>query len=110
MEQADNVWVAASDGNIAKVQAFIAADPTTVSSGDENGYTAIHAAAAYGHKELVQLLLAAGADIHAQDNDGDTPLHHCDMPEMAAFLISLGANPLAANNEGKTAPQVNDTP
>ena len=72
--------------------------------GDENGYAAIHAAAAYGHQELIQYLVTSGADLHARDSDGDTPLHHCDDPATAAFLISLGASPTIANDAGRTAP------
>lgn len=63
------------------------------------------AAAAYGHHELITYLLSVGADIHQRDNDGDTPLHHCDSPTTAEFLLSLGAEPTIANNEGRTPPQ-----
>ena len=28
-----------------------------------------------GHQEVVQALIAAGADVNQQDNDGMTPLH-----------------------------------
>ena len=102
-----NVWVAASDGDLAKVQAYVQADPALLSKGDENGYSPIHAAAAYGHKELMQWLVGAGADVHARDSDGDTPLHHCDSPEAAEFLLSvLGASPTIANDQGRTAPMV----
>jgi hypothetical protein len=105
-DENENVWVAASDGDIEKVQKYIQDDPRMATSGDENGYTAIHAAAAYGHQQLIQILLEAGADLHARDSDGDTPLHHCDDPATAAFLVSLGASPTISNNEGKTPPQV----
>mmetsp|Transcript_25600 Transcript_25600/g.33323 ORF Transcript_25600/g.33323 Transcript_25600/m.33323 type:complete len:164 (+) Transcript_25600:17-508(+) len=106
MTEDDNIWVAASDGDMEKVQAYITTDSSAASIGDENGYTAIHAAAAYGHHDLINYLVSVGADIHQRDNDGDTPLHHCDAPATAEFLISLGANPLVANNEGRTPPQV----
>ena len=36
--------------------------------------TLLHAAAACGHLDLVLLLIDAGADIHALDADGQTPL------------------------------------
>jgi len=106
MNDDENVWIAASDGDLEKVRQYIAQDPRLATAGDDNGYTAIHAAAAYGHQELFQMLLTAGADIHARDNDGDTPLHHCDDPTMAAFMVALGAAPTVANNDGKTPPIV----
>ncbi len=40
-----------------------------------------HAAAAYGHIELMRYLLDdAGGDVNIVDNDGDTPLHHNESP------------------------------
>jgi len=41
----DNVWIAASDGDIPKVQAYLAQDPSLATKGDHNGYTCMHAAA-----------------------------------------------------------------
>lgn len=37
-------------------------------------------------------------------SDGDTPLHHCDKPETAEFIMGLGADPRVPNSEGKTPP------
>ncbi|XP_063607036.1 serine/threonine-protein phosphatase 6 regulatory ankyrin repeat subunit B-like isoform X4 [Penaeus indicus] len=44
------------------------ADPVT-------GTTALHQAAAYGHKNLVALLLNLGADLTCRDTGGHTPAH-----------------------------------
>jgi cytohesin len=38
------------------------------------GLTPLHRAAFYGHKEVVEMLIAAGADVNAKDDNGDTPL------------------------------------
>lgn len=40
---------------------------------DAQGYTALHHAVGKGHLEVVKLLLAAGADIYAQNHEGATP-------------------------------------
>lgn len=40
---------------------------------NNHGETALHVAARYGNLEAVKLLVAAGADIFAQDNHGNTP-------------------------------------
>lgn len=52
--------------------------------------------------ELVQLLHCAGADLNLRDSDGDTPLHVCELPEVAEYLILNGADPLATNYQGDT--------
>ena len=37
--------------------------------------TPLHLAAAYGHREFVELLLASGADRKIQDHTGQTAVH-----------------------------------
>ena len=55
---------------------------------------------------LVILLLAAGANVDKQDNDGDTPLMYaaskCKI-EVVKELLKAGANKKLKNNDGKTA-------
>ncbi len=48
--------------------------------------------AAYGgHKEIVELLITAGADVNAKDEDGDTPLDNAKYkPETADLLRKHG--------------------
>jgi hypothetical protein len=66
-------------------------------------------AAKYGRHEVVQLLLAAGADVNAEESSlmgGRTPLHvaawHNHL-QVAQLLLSAGANVNAADADG-TAP------
>ena len=42
---------------------------------DDNGWTPLHFAVYYGHKEIVELLIAKGAEVNAKDKNGWTPLH-----------------------------------
>ena len=54
---------------------------------------------------IVQLLLRAGADPQAVDNDGVTPLHRGawnSNPVVNAHLLTAGADPNALDNEGYT--------
>jgi ankyrin repeat protein len=50
--------------------------------------TPLHFAAAYGHQNVVELLLASKADVNAKDNNGWTPAHtaaaygHKDLAEL----------------------------
>ena len=58
-----------------------------------------------GSPEKVQILLEAGADIHALDKAGNTPLHRAAIdgsPEMVQVLADAGANIDAVDKVGRT--------
>ncbi|HEV2887638.1 MAG TPA: ankyrin repeat domain-containing protein [Jatrophihabitans sp.] len=65
----------------------------------------LHAAAAGKHSELVWILIASGAPVHARQRGGWTPLHSAaangDLESVQA-LLSAGADSAAANDEGRT--------
>lgn len=97
-----NIWVAAADNQIEDVETHLNAG-LTPNSKDPNGYTPIHAAASYGHTELLKLLISRGGDINVQDNEGDTPLHHVEDLDTAKIMIEeLKADHKIKNNEGQT--------
>ena len=97
----ENIWVAASDGNIDAVKTLIESGAHVVNEQDNNGYSAIHAAASYGHEELIRYLISIGADVNLKDNDGDTPILLCEEPEIFLILKSFGANPTVVNDIGQ---------
>jgi ankyrin repeat protein len=76
----------------------------TPESCDRAGYTAIHAAASYGHLALLTFLIKdRNGDINVQDQEGDTPLHMCELVEVAREMIeNLGADVTIKNKEGLT--------
>lgn len=87
------IHTAAMRGDVEKVRALLAADPDLVSSKDEHGWTPLYWAAASGHKDVVELLLANKADINAF-NQHFTPLHAAVMnrhPDVADVLIASNA-------------------
>ncbi|EWC48386.1 hypothetical protein DRE_02155 [Drechslerella stenobrocha 248] len=100
-----NIWIAASDGNTAQVLTYLSANPALVNSKDENGYTPIHAAASYGHLDLLRCLVNEhGGDINIRDDDGDTPLFTSESVEVARCLVEeLGADWEHQNDIGVTA-------
>lgn len=71
--------------------------------------TPLHLAVTHGHINLVQLLVTEGADVNAEDEDGDTPMHivlvqqhlSCLEPEGngSATLAKLQATGLLGNTE-----------
>ena len=77
----------------------------TPESADRAGYTAIHAAASYGHLALLRFLIKDhNGDINIKDTEGDTPLHMCELVDVAREMIQeLGADVSIKNKEGMTA-------
>lgn len=60
------------------------------------------------HRQIVQLLLAHGADPNVANDAGKTPLHlACEIETRDALnveaLLAHGANPRLADNHGRTA-------
>lgn len=97
---AENIWVAASDGDLARVSHLVEKEGCPVNAQDESGYSPIHAAVSYGQHQLLIYLLSKGADVHLRDADGDTPLLVCDDPECFEELVKRGADLSVQNNEG----------
>ncbi|TGZ79727.1 ankyrin [Ascodesmis nigricans] len=103
-----NIWIAASDNDVASVGEFLARDPSAVNAHDENGYTPIHAAASYNHIPLLRSLVRThGGNANVTDLDGDTPLFVVETVETARCLVEeLGADVNWRNESGLTAADV----
>jgi len=68
--------------------------------------TPLHSAAQRGHKEIVELLLANGADVNVTNRWGQTPLHYAVVfrhEEVVKALLNAGADPNAKMLDGSTA-------
>jgi ankyrin repeat protein len=103
------VYDAASEGNIGLVKTYLSANGNSlIVDGDQNGYTLLHAAAAYCRLDLMNYLMTeCNADVNVVDKDGDTPLHHCEKVEAARALVeTYGADASKVNAEAKTAADV----
>ncbi len=63
--------------------------------------TPLHEAANRGRTEIVSYLLSKGADPNAQNVSGETPLHMAANMEIARLMIKAGANVNAEDNDGR---------
>eukprot|EP00978_Attheya_sp_CCMP212_P019108 scaffold53145_cov50-Attheya_sp.AAC.1 len=97
-------WVAASDGNLNLVQHSLMELNLPVTTSDDNGFTLLHAASSYAQQPVMEWLIQQNVNVNAKDNDGDTPLHHCDDVDAARILVETGeADVTIKNEEGNTA-------
>ena len=95
-----NVWTAASDGDLETVRRCIE-NGMAPHTPDAQGYTCLHAAASYGHHELLRFLIARpGVNLNCGDEDGDTPLHVVEDVESCRMLLAAGADASVRNGDG----------
>lgn len=57
------------------------------------------------HEKVVKVLVRAGADVNAADENGDTPLHYAaarGVLNVVLLLLESNADPTRGNNQGVT--------
>jgi ankyrin repeat protein len=97
---------AASEGDVAKVEALVAAG-SSVTIADDNGWTPLHFAAQANSLPIAKALLAAGAAVDQQDSQGNTPLFRAVFSsrgngDLIALLRLHGADAYRANAHGQS--------
>jgi ankyrin repeat protein len=100
---------AAGAHDLATVARLLENDPDLAHNAtDENGYSALDDAAEEGNLELVELLVARGADVNAKGKYGCSPLctlserDYDDSTQVAEFLLAKGADVNAKDEFGDT--------
>jgi cytohesin len=89
------------DGNIGAIKQHLDAGEEVDAKDNKFVGTFLHWASGGGQKEIVELLIAKGADVNATDGDGDTALHLAGSTtasiEITELLINKGADVNAMN-------------
>ena len=101
VELFEAVW----EGNVEKVRALLRHPEVAVNIMTEDGITLLHMAVHTNTDEIMQLLLAAGADPNVVDNMGLSPLWNAVSSERwncAGHLIKAGADVNGKDAEGWT--------
>src|SRR5689334_21914264 len=92
---------AAQEGDVARLQHLLAQDASAINDLGPGGWTPLHLAVYFGHREAAALLLEHGADVAAwsENESRNQPLHAATagspkegIPAIAALLIEHGAD------------------
>jgi ankyrin repeat protein len=95
-------------GNLERLRVLIAEGiDVNVKEIEQNGWTPLHYASAYGHVDIVRELLSHNAhgnrtNVNEKDNYGNTPLHGSDCIEIIRELINHNAHVNEKDNKGWT--------
>ncbi len=101
-----DICTAAQLGDVKRIEVFLDADAMQVNRRTVHDFTALHLAAAYGHKKAVEYLLAHGTAIEAKEEMGYTPLLMAfwfGHLKIAKLLLEWGADINAENNWNNAA-------
>lgn len=102
------IFEAAGVGDAARVRDLARATPALLRQRTDDGWTALHLAAHFGHGDAVDALLAAGADVNAwaENSHQNQPLHAAvagsGEPRIVTALLAARAGVNASDGGGYT--------
>ncbi|MDT3405589.1 ankyrin repeat domain-containing protein [Mucilaginibacter terrae] len=102
----DNMFLnACKNAQKGIVEAFLKKGGINVDKRDGLGNTPLYYVCSKGAKDIVKLLINAGADVNLANNTSETPLHlaaRAGSKEIIKMLVDAGADVNAGNNTGQT--------
>ena len=100
------IFESARAGLIENIKCLLSLGKASAKDTTLFGTTLLHSASKSGNMELVRLLIQEGADVNAQDEDGESPLHgamaRSDNYNVARTLIEHGADLSSRTVDDKT--------
>ena len=99
----DRLFSLARHNRLKEVPSFMEEYGFDVDVENQHGNTLLCVASQNGLKRMVKVSLRLGANIDHQNGMGNSPLHFCcayGFFELAAYLISKGADPMVRNENG----------
>ena len=103
LEDETQLWIASKKGDAAKVKRIISTRMLDINKKSlSSGWSPLYAAAVFGHKEVVQLLLESGAEVNVTSRSGWTPLHCAagkGYRDCVKILLEKGAMPNMPNTK-----------
>lgn len=102
-----NLYILAAD-NPSAVLSHLRSDSSRASNQDEHGYSLLHAAASYGHIELLRALVKEfNVDPNLTDEDNETCLFVAEQLDIAKCLVEeLGVDANHKNADNLTAQEM----
>src|SRR5688572_12001536 len=100
-----DIFSAIERGDIEKCRKFLRDDLTVITQIDNSGRTPLHVAAHQRRKDIVALLLSAGADPRVRDAEKATALHWAAVggnAEIVEKLLAAGADINAVDKNSLT--------
>jgi ankyrin repeat protein len=96
--QAQEIFDAIRDGDLAKVKELIEKDPELLKGKNTNLSTPLHVAVDVDNEPITRYLIEKGADPNAANRSKNTPLHYVKSTDITKLLIERGADINAQNS------------
>jgi len=104
VSQDAHFWTAIGRNALEVVRKAVEQNPSLLNvQNNENGQTPLMAAVLAGSKQVVEYLLAQGADTSIGEKDGYSPIHGAGFQgraEIAKMLLAHGVDPLSKHQDG----------